>query len=105
MTSGEKDALRVAVQQCWNVGSLSSDALSTTVVVFVSVAQTGVPDAGSIRMVDYSGGSDAGARGAFEAARRAIIRCGARGFPLPADKYDQWREMELVFNPEGMRMR
>ncbi|MFN3845528.1 MAG: cell envelope biogenesis protein TolA [Paracoccaceae bacterium] len=105
MTSGERDALRVAVQQCWNVGSLSSDALNTTVVVFVSVAQSGVPDAGSIRMVDYSGGTDAGARGAFEAARRAIIRCGARGFPLPADKYDQWREMELVFNPEGMRMR
>jgi hypothetical protein len=27
MTDGEKDALRVAVQQCWNVGSLSTDAL------------------------------------------------------------------------------
>ena len=105
MTSGERDALRVAVQQCWNVGSLSSDALNTTVVVFVSVAQNGVPDAASIRLIESSGGSEAGARGAFEAARRAIIRCGARGFPLPADKYDQWREMELVFNPNGMRMR
>lgn len=105
MTSGERDAMRVAVQQCWNVGSLSSDALNTTVVVFVSVAQNGVPDAGSIRMVSSTGGSEAGARGAFEAARRAIIRCGARGFPLPAEKYDQWREMELVFNPDGMRMR
>ncbi|MFN3721660.1 MAG: cell envelope biogenesis protein TolA [Paracoccaceae bacterium] len=105
MTSGERDALRVAVQQCWNVGSLSSDALNTTVVVYVSVAQNGVPDAGSIRMVSSTGGSDAGARGAFEAARRAIIRCGARGFPLPPEKYDQWREMELVFNPDGMRMR
>lgn len=105
MTSGERDALRVAVQQCWNVGSLSSDALRTTVVVYVSVAQNGVPDAGSIRMIDATGGTEAGARGAFEAARRAIIRCGARGFPLPADKYDQWREMELVFNPDGMRMR
>ncbi|MDO9637522.1 MAG: cell envelope biogenesis protein TolA [Pseudotabrizicola sp.] len=105
MTSGERDAMRVAVQQCWNVGSLSSDALNTTVVVYVSVAQNGVPDAGSIRMVSATGGSDAGARGAFEAARRAIIRCGARGFPLPPEKYDQWREMELVFNPDGMRMR
>jgi hypothetical protein len=105
MTSGERDALRVAVQQCWNVGSLSTDALRTTVVVYVSVGQDGVPDAGSIRLIDSSGGTDAGARGAFEAARRAIIRCGARGFPLPPEKYDQWREMELVFNPEGMRMR
>jgi len=105
MTSGDKDALRVAVQQCWNVGSLSSDALQTTVVVAVSVAESGIPDAGSIRMISSTGGTEAGARGAFEAARRAIIRCGARGFPLPPEKYDQWREMELVFNPEGMRMR
>ena len=44
-------------------------------------------------------------RQAFEAARRAIIRCGSRGFPLPAEKYDQWREVEMVFNPEGMRMK
>lgn len=105
MTGGERDALRVAVQQCWNVGSLSSDALRTTVVVAVSVAQTGVPDAASIRLIEATGGTEAGARGAFEAARRAIIRCGARGFPLPPEKYDQWREMELVFNPDGMRMR
>jgi hypothetical protein len=105
ITSGEKDALRVAVQQCWNVGSLSSEALRVTVIVGLSVAQTGVPDAGSIRMVDFSDGSEAAARQAFEAARRAIIRCGARGFPLPADKYEQWREMELVFNPNGMRVR
>ena len=105
VTAGEKDAMRVAVQQCWNVGSLSTEALRTTVVVYVAVGQNGVPDAGSIRMVEFTGGSEAGARGAFEAARRAIIRCGAKGFPLPAEKYDQWREMELVFNPDGMRMR
>jgi hypothetical protein len=105
VTSGEKDALRVAVQQCWNVGSLSSDALRVTVTVAVNVAQNGVPDAASIRMAEFKGGSDAAARQAFEAARRAIIRCGAKGFPLPPEKYDQWRELELVFNPDGMRMR
>lgn len=105
LTSGETDAFRVSVQRCWNVGSLSTEAMRTTVVVFVSVAQDGVPDAGSIRMVDFSGGTDAAANQAYEAARRAIIRCGASGFPLPADKFDQWREMELVFNPDGMRLR
>lgn len=105
ITSGEKDALRVAVQQCWNVGSLSSDALRVTVIVGLSVAQTGVPEAGSIRMVEFTDGTEAAARQAFEAARRAIIRCGARGFPLPQEKYEQWREMELVFNPNGMRLR
>ncbi|THD85024.1 cell envelope biogenesis protein TolA [Aliigemmobacter aestuarii] len=105
MTGGEKDALRVAVQRCWNVGSLSTEALRTTVVVGVSVAQNGVPDAGSIRLIESSGGTDGAERQAYEAARRAVIMCGSRGFPLPPEKYEQWKELELVFNPEGMRMR
>lgn len=105
LTGGERDALRVAVSSCWNVGSLSTDALATTVVVAVSMQETGVPDSGSIRMVSFSGGSESGARQAFEAARRAIIRCGARGFPLPVEKYSQWRDIEMTFNPEGMQFR
>ena len=105
MTEGEKDSLRVAVQTCWNVGSLSSDALRTTVTVAVSVAQSGVPDAASIKMIGFEGGNDTAARQSFEAARRAIIRCGATGFKLPADKYEQWRNIEMVFNPERMRIK
>ena len=105
MTAGEQDALRVAVQACWNVGALSMEALRTTVTVAVSVGQDGVPDAGSITMVASNGESSTATQQAFEAARRAIIRCGARGFPLPPEKYDQWRNMELVFDPNGMRMR
>jgi hypothetical protein len=105
LTGGEKDALRVAVSSCWNVGSLSTEALATTVIVAVSMQETGVPDSGSIRMISFSGGTEAGARQAFEAARRAIIRCGARGFPLPVDKYSQWRDIEMTFNPEGMAFR
>ena len=105
MTAGEQDALRVAVQACWNVGALSMEALRTTVTVAVSVGQDGVPDAGSISMVASNGESSTATQQAFEAARRAIIRCGARGFPLPPEKYDQWRNMELVFDPNGMRMR
>jgi hypothetical protein len=105
MTGSEKDAMRVAVSTCWNVGSLSSAALETEVTLGLTVAQNGVPDAGSIRMLGFTGGTEAGAQQAYEAARRAIIRCGARGFPLPPEKYDQWRELELTFDPSGMRMR
>jgi hypothetical protein len=105
MTDGEKDALRIAVQQCWNVGSLSTDALRTTVVVAVSMSRDGRPDTGSIRMLSFEGGSQAAAQQAYEAARRAIIRCGANGFALPPEKYDQWRDIEMVFNPERMRIR
>ncbi len=105
MTSGEKDDLIVAVSKCWNVGSLSSAALATTVVVAVSMSEDGKPVMASIRMLSSSGGSDASAAQAFGAARRAIIRCGAKGYNLPADKYGQWRDIEMTFNPERMRIR
>ena len=42
---------------------------------------------------------------AFGAARRAILLCQKDGFPLPAEKYGQWQEIEMTFNPERMRIR
>lgn len=105
MTGAERDALRISVQRCWNVGSLSSDALRVTVTLLVEMTPDGKPDNGSIRLLEASGGSDGAVTQAFEAARRAVIRCGAQGFDLPLDKYDQWREIEMVFNPERMRIR
>ncbi|MGH1356342.1 MAG: energy transducer TonB [Thalassovita sp.] len=105
LTAGEKDTLRVSVQRCWNTGSLSSEALRTTVVVAVSMSEEGKPDIGSIRMVSSNGGSDSSSRQAFEAARRAIIRCGASGYNLPKEKYAQWRDIEMTFNPEKMRIK
>lgn len=105
LTRGERDALRVSVSNCWNVGSLSTDALATTVIVAVDMAEDATPVTSSIRMLSFSGGTEAGARQAFEAARRAIIRCGARGYNLPREKYAQWREIEMTFDPSGMRLR
>jgi hypothetical protein len=105
LSAGEKDALRVAVQRCWNVGSLSSEALSTTVVVAVRMRKDARPETGSIRMLSSSGGTAESARRAYEAARRAIIRCGASGYKLPKEKYSQWRDIEMTFNPEKMRIK
>lgn len=105
LTAGEKDALRVAVQNCWNVGSLSSEALRTTVVVGVEMSEDARPVVSSIEMLSASGGGGDAAKQAFEAARRAIIRCGSGGFDLPVEKYDHWRDIEMTFNPERMRIK
>lgn len=105
LTVGEKDALRVSVSKCWNVGSLSTEALKTTVEVSVSLDPDGRPKTGTIRMVSSTGGSTGAAKQAYEAARRAIIRCGAKGFKLPSDKYDHWRDIVMTFNPEKMRIK
>jgi len=105
LSQGETDALRVAVSQCWNVGSLSSAALTTSVVVGVEMTPQGRPVTSSIRMASFEGGTAAAAQQAFEVARRAIIRCGAAGFGLPEDKYAAWRNIEMTFDPERMRIR
>lgn len=105
LTRGEKEGLRLAVQKCWNVGSLSSEALKVTVVVAVALEPNGKPKGGSIRMISSSDGSNVAAKQAYEAARRAIIRCGAKGFDLPKQKYDHWRDVEMTFNPEKMRIK
>ncbi|MBU2865595.1 energy transducer TonB [Pacificibacter marinus] len=105
MSAGEKDALRVAVQQCWNTGSMSTEAQRTKVTVGVSMNQDGTPIVGSIKLLGSSGGSSASAEQAFQTARRAIIICGRSGFQLPAEKYNEWRDIELSFDPEQMRFK
>ncbi len=105
LTSGEKDAMRVAVSKCWNVGSLSTDALNVVVVVGFSMTQDGKVVGNSVSLLDSTGGSAAAANQAFQTARRAILRCGAKGYDLPADKYAQWKDIEITFNPERMRIK
>ncbi len=105
LTNGQRDGFRLAVAGCWNVGSLSTDALRTTIVVAFSMNRDGTPVANSVRLDGVLEGTTAGAQNAFEAARRAIIRCGGNGYDLPEESYEQWREVEAVFNPEGMRLR
>ena len=56
-------------------------------------------------MIGAEGGTEASADKMFEVARRAIARCGKAGFPLPPEKYETWKELELVFDPDGMRLR
>ena len=105
MSLAEKETLRVAVSSCWNTGSLSSAALRVTVIVGVQMAETGKPVTGSIRLISSSGGSGDAVTQAYEAARRAILRCGTKGYDLPQEKFGQWRDIEMTFNPEKMRIK
>ena len=105
LTLAETEALRVAVSGCWNTGSLSSAALRTTVIVGVQMSEDGKPISGSIRMISSEGGQGDAVTQAYEAARRAILRCGVKGYDLPQEKYGQWRDIEMTFNPEKMRIK
>lgn len=105
LTGGEKDGFLRALSQCWNLGSLSTDAMKTIVTVGFDMSEDGKPVGASIQMVGSSGGTNESARQAYEAARRAVLRCGAKGFPLPSDKYSSWQRIEVTFDPTNMRLR
>ncbi|WP_439560013.1 cell envelope biogenesis protein TolA [Roseinatronobacter sp.] len=105
LSASQADALRLAIQQCWNIVSLSTEALQVTVTVGFSMTPSAMPEQGTIRVVGASGGSEAAINQAFEVARRAIIRCAGDGYGLPPEQYDAWRDIEITFNPEGMRLR
>ncbi len=105
ITRAEKGAFILAIQKCWNVGALGSDALKVTVIVGFTMTPDAKPEIGSIRMVGAEGGTGGAVERAYEAARRAIIRCGSAGFGLPADKYDQWRGVEVKFNATTKEIR
>ncbi len=105
LSAKEIDELKWGIKQCLIVPQSASSELETTVVIAFSMTQDGKPIASSIRLVSSEGGTSASARPAFEAARRAIIRCGARGFQLPSDKYEQWKDIQMSFHPEKMRIK
>jgi hypothetical protein len=104
LSQGERDAFRVSVERCWIVDP-GSPAASVTVIVGMRMTRDAKPDTASISLLGSQGGDDSAVRTAYEAARRAILRCGTDGFPLPPEKYQQWAQVEMTFNPEGMRVR
>ncbi len=103
LSVGEKESLRVAVSACWNVdvGGRSAD---TVVTVRVNLDRTG-KIVGNVQQIASEGGTPAAVASAFQAARRAILICQKQGYQLPADKYEQWKVIEMTFDPKKMRVK
>ena len=103
LTDFERESFIQAVNYCWNVDP-GSQAARVTVTVAFNLDQAGRIQ-GDVRQVASDGGTSGSQSIAFQAARRAILRCGAAGYDLPVDKYDQWKEIEATFEPLGIRLR
>ena len=104
MTSSEKEEFRAVIYPCWNVDPGARWA-QTTVTVAMDMTQDGKVVASSLRMIASEGGDASTANAAFGAARRAILLCQKDGYQLPPEKYGQWQEVEMTFNPVRMRIR
>jgi hypothetical protein len=104
LTGGEKDAFRRQVQKCWSV-NVGSRAANVTVTIAMEMQPDGKVVASSLEMIGFEGGNQSEANAAFQAGRRAILICQKGGYDLPKDKYDQWRNVEIRFDPSEMRKR
>ena len=102
LTGSEKDAFRVSINQCWNIDT-GSEAARANVSVRFELGRDGRV-VGNPQLISGSGAPDAAINIAFEAARRAILRCqGSEGYQLPPEKYEEWREVTANFDASGAR--
>lgn len=101
LSGRELEGLRVSVERCWNVGTLSSAAADSSVTVLVYMNPDGTPDVNRIEKIAEQGGDAQAIAVLFRSARSAITRCRST-FDLPPDKYEQWKEIEMTFKPEGL---
>lgn len=97
-------ALRHAVAACWNTGALSPEARATVVTLRVGFDAEARPLPDGITLRAGAPVSPA-ARETYASARRALIRCGAAGYPLPPADRALWQVMDLTFDPAAMVLR
>jgi hypothetical protein len=104
LTGGEMGDISSSIARKWNLGAASTDTMSTMIVVRVSFAADGKPT--NFELLEAEGPTQTGIDKLYESARRAVNRAYADGgLPLPADKYETWRVLDLVFDANGMRLR
>ncbi len=97
----ELDALRRQISGCWNIPAGARDAENLVVQVSVSVNPDGtvlqakvVNSRGMQREPYY--------QIAAESALRAVLHPNCSPLRLPMNKYKQWKEFTLTFNPKDM---
>jgi hypothetical protein len=90
----------VAVEQiykCWVV-DIASPAAPVTVKLVFQLKADGKVKAGTLRLLEHNSRKDSWANVAFQAARRAILRCQKGGFNIP-EGFATNTEIILEFDP------
>ncbi|MBV8835685.1 MAG: hypothetical protein JO000_04045 [Alphaproteobacteria bacterium] len=96
LTSDERTAFKEHLRKCWKApGNL---APATRVVLRVSLRPNGAL-ASEPMLIEASASRDGPA--VLEAATRALKACQPFGF-LPAEKYKEWKVLDLSFTPRDM---
>jgi hypothetical protein len=104
LTGAEIGNVQSAISQRWQVDA-GSESAQIVVTVSFRLTRNGVID-GDVALVSATDGAASAQDAAYQRARRAVWSVSrSGGFSLPDDKYDQWREIEITFDPSGVRLR
>jgi hypothetical protein len=101
MTMGEQDALRRQLSMCWNVVAGARYAENLVVKLKLTVSPGRIVQ--SARVVDFMRyNTDNYFRAAADSALRAVRHQRCTPLDLPPDKYEQWKDMTVTFDPREM---
>jgi hypothetical protein len=97
ITSSEIDAVRRQIERCWNLPEGARDGnLVVSIRVEMNADSTPrsavIQDAGQMQANPHF-------QATADSARRAVLNPRCHPFRLPADKFEHWRTMTLIFNP------
>lgn len=97
-------AVTEKIARKWNLPVPTPDLMDSQVTVRVCFSADGRTD--QLILIAADGPNSEAIDRLFQTARRAILRVDADGgLPLPPEKYDTWRVLDLVFDANGMRAR
>lgn len=101
ITATQIDAIRQKIRKCWLVPAGLKGAKDMVVDIKMEIAPDGTVKTAEI--VDKSRmAQDNGFRTAAENAKRAVLDPECNPLPLPKEKYEQWKDLEMSFNPKDM---
>lgn len=95
-----KQAFRDQISACWVV---NTGGPLLRITLEAELRPDGTVVSGSVRLIDAPEAPADDVAYAFQAARRALLRCQGSGYNLPQRHYAQWQTVELVFDATGFR--
>ena len=102
LSMSEIDAIIKQISQCWSIPAGARDAMDIVVKLNLSLRVDGtITKVDIVDKARYSNSGDPFYKAAADAAMRAVYQCSPlKG--LPANKYNNWKEIELNFDPREM---
>src|SRR5215472_2795988 len=100
LTTSEIDVVKSQIERCWNPPAGAKEAHDLVVDIEATVAEDGRVLTAQITSTARLG--DPFYRAAAESAVRAVLNPQCLPLKLPPEKYEQWKTLDLTFNPKDL---